>query len=265
MNQPPESDPRHHTGQIKKMLTNMIQERVQPRRGFLRRTAQLGSGLLLVGTGSPLISFTGSTTPAHAQEQEEGEQVSANEDLMREHGILNRVLLVYEAALGRMDGQQDLDPTVLTTAAGIVRTFVEDYHERTEEQYLFPRFQQAGTLVDLVTVLQQQHDAGRRVTDRILQLATAGALREPSSRQALDSSILQFIRMYRPHEAREDTVLFPAFRKLVSPQEYDALGDQFEARERQIFGGDGFDMARDQVQALEQQMGIYDLAQFTPT
>ena len=28
---------------------------------------------------------------------------------------------------------------------------------------------------------------------------------------------------------------------------------------------DGFDMARDQVQALVQQLGIYDLAQFTPS
>jgi hypothetical protein len=29
--------------------------------------------------------------------------------------------------------------------------------------------------------------------------------------------------MYNPHEAREDTVLFPAFRNLVSKNEYDSL------------------------------------------
>jgi hemerythrin-like domain-containing protein len=238
-------------------------EREPTRRGFLRWSTALGSGVLLVGAGGAMVGLPG--TPPTAAAQEQGEEVSANEDLMREHGILNRVLLVYEAALGRLDGQQDLDPAVLSGAAGIIRSFVEDYHERNEEQYLFPRFQQAGTLVDLVTVLQQQHDAGRRVTDRILQVATADGLRAPSSRQALDSAIRQFIRMYRPHEAREDTVLFPAFHKLLTPDEYDALGDQLEARERQIFGGDGFDMARDQVQALEQQLGIYDLAQFTPS
>ncbi|SRR5579884_17368 len=236
----------------------------QTRRGFLRLTPAVAGGLILVGAGGSVPVLHGSAVTARAQDQEQGEEVSANEDLMREHGILNRVLLVYEAALGRLDGQQDVDPAVFASAAGIIRNFVEDYHERTEEQYLFPRFQQAGTLVDLVTVLQQQHNAGRRVTDRILQSATADVRRDPSSRQALSSAIHQFIRMYRPHEAREDTVLFPAFRKLVSPEEYDALGDQFEARERQIFGGDGFDMARDQVQALEQQLGIYDLAQFTP-
>jgi hemerythrin-like domain-containing protein len=231
------------------------------RRRFLGLTAAVGSGLLLVPASGTLVGVSA----ARAQEQEQGEEVSANEDLMREHGILNRVLLVYEAVLGRLDSQQDVDGAVLTSATGIIRNFVEDYHERTEEQYLFPRFQQAGTLVELVTVLQQQHDAGRRVTDRILQVVTADGLRDPSSRQALGSAIRQFIRMYRPHEAREDTVLFPAFRKLVSSEEYDSLGDQFEARERQLFGGDGFDMARDQVEVLEQQLGIYDLAQFTPS
>ena len=64
--------------------------------------------------------------------------------------------------------------------------------------------------------------------------------------------------------AREDTVLFPAFQKLVSKNEYAALGEQFERNERQMFGGDGFDMAVDTVAGLEKQLGIYDLAQFTP-
>ncbi|HLH21783.1 MAG TPA: hemerythrin domain-containing protein [Chloroflexota bacterium] len=237
---------------------------VQPRRGFLHLTAATGTALLLAGAGGSLVAPGRGLGMVWAQDQGQGEEVSANEDLMREHGILNRVLLVYEEGLRRLDGQQEVDPAVLNSAAGLIRRFVEDYHERTEENYLFPRFQQAGTLVDLVTVLQQQHDAGRRVTDRILALATTDGLRDPTSRQALADSIRQFIRMYRPHEAREDTVLFPAFHKLLSPDEYDALGDQFEDRERQMFGGDGFDMARDQVQALEQQLGIYDLAQFTP-
>lgn len=47
--------------------------------------------------------------------------------------------------------------------------------------------------------------------------------------------------MYRPHEAREDTVLFPAFRKLVSHHEYGALGEAFEKNEHQLFGQDGFE------------------------
>jgi hemerythrin-like domain-containing protein len=70
--------------------------------------------------------------------------------------------------------------------------------------------------------------------------------------------------MYRPHEAREDTVLFPAFRKLVSKHEYDALGEEFEDNEHKHFGQDGFETMVGRVSAIEKQLGIYDLNQFTP-
>jgi len=70
--------------------------------------------------------------------------------------------------------------------------------------------------------------------------------------------------MYAPHEAREDTVLFPAFRQMVTPAEFDALGEEFEKRERQLFGRDGFEGMVRKVAEIEKALGIYDLAQFTP-
>jgi hemerythrin-like domain-containing protein len=70
--------------------------------------------------------------------------------------------------------------------------------------------------------------------------------------------------MYRPHEAREDTVLFPAFRELVSEHEFDALGEEFEKKEDQVFGDEGFFKVVGQVAELEKKLGIFDLAQFTP-
>jgi hypothetical protein len=70
--------------------------------------------------------------------------------------------------------------------------------------------------------------------------------------------------MYEPHEAREDTVLFPAFHEIVSPHEYDALGDDFEKKENEIFGAGGFEKNVEAVAALEKRLGIYELSQFTP-
>ena len=37
-----------------------------------------------------------------------------------------------------------------------------------------------------------------------------------------------FVRMYEPHEAREDTVVYPAFRAVVSATEIAELGQRFE-------------------------------------
>src|SRR5438477_1846446 len=94
------------------------------------------------------------------------------------------------------------DALIITQAAEIVRDFVEDYHERNEEQQLFPRFRKAGQLVDLVDVLYQQHQAGRRLTENILKLAPRSGA-PGDDRQSLVESMRLFIAMYRPHEARE--------------------------------------------------------------
>jgi len=197
-------------------------------------------------------------------EEKKEEEVSPAEDLMREHGVLKRVLLVYGEAIRRIDAKEDLPPDTVANSAGIIRSFIEDYHEKLEEDFLFPRFEKAKQLVDLVKVLRDQHAAGRHVTDITLQLATATGLKNSVGRQKLADSMRQFIRMYNPHEAREDTVLFPALRKIVSGHEYDSLGEDFEKKEHELFGEDGFEKMVDKVAAIETKLGIYDLAKFTP-
>jgi hemerythrin-like domain-containing protein len=58
-------------------------------------------------------------------------------------------------------------------------------------------------------------------------------------------------QMYEPHEAREDTVLFPAFREIVTPEEFQALGEKFEKIEETMFGKNGFQTILKQVEQLE--------------
>ena len=194
---------------------------------------------------------------------DEGQEVSPPEDLMQEHGLLNRVLLVYDNCRSRLVDKSGFPKEALTNAAGIIRTFVEDYHEKQEENYLFPRFQKANQLTDLVQVLLQQHQAGRRLTDQITQLSKIANPSETETAQLI-KLLTSFNTMYRPHEAREDTILFPAFRKIVSKHEYDSLGEEFEKNEQKLFGKDGFETMVGKVSDIERSLGIYDLAQFTP-
>ena len=57
----------------------------------------------------------------------------------------------------RLNAGQPFPPEVLTSGADLTCRFIEDYHEKLEEDYLFPRFEQAGKLVELTQVLRQQH------------------------------------------------------------------------------------------------------------
>ena len=197
------------------------------------------------------------------KEESEGQEVSPPEDLMQEHGLLNRILLIYDTCRSHLVNHTAFPKDALGNAANIIRTFVEDYHEKQEEQYLFPRFQKANQLTDLVNVLLQQHQAGRRLTDQIMQLTKSQTVTEADN-QKLIQLLTSFNTMYRPHEAREDTVLFPAFRKIVSRHEYDSLGEEFENNEHKLFGKDGFETMVGKVADIEKSLGIYDLSQFTP-
>ena len=226
------------------------------RRRFLW-TAALGAAGM-----SPLLMSARADDKDKKDQPEEG--VSAPEDLMREHGVLNRVLLVYEEGLRRLHANEDVGPEVFTKTATLVRKFVEDYHEKLEENFIFPEFEKRKQLTDLTAVLRKQHQAGRVVTDAVLHVAGGDTFTKDDGRKELVEAVRAFIRMYRPHEAREDTVLFPALHKILTEKEMDALGDQFEKEEDRLFGDEGFDKTVEQVAGIEKQLGIYDLDQFTP-
>ncbi|MDB5174126.1 MAG: hypothetical protein JWN51_2899 [Phycisphaerales bacterium] len=234
------------------------------RRGVLQASTIAGTGIFIAGMSGLLRAEDKDKDADKKKEKNPEEEVSPPEDLMREHGVLKRVMLVYDEILRRMDSRQDFPPESLAESAKIIRSFVEDYHERLEEDFLFPRFVKANKLVDLVEVLKVQHQAGRKVTDVILQRATAQRLKDADDRAKVAQAMRQFNRMYAPHEAREDTVLFPAFHSIVSAHEYDALGEDFEKKENELFGQDGFEKMVDKVAGIEKTLGIYDLAQFTP-
>jgi hypothetical protein len=57
----------------------------------------------------------------------EEDEVSPAEDLMREHGILKRVLLIYPKVMNRIDSKQNFPPDVVISSAKLIRAFVEDY------------------------------------------------------------------------------------------------------------------------------------------
>jgi hemerythrin-like domain-containing protein len=238
-----------------------VPEPASTRRKFLRHTTIAGAGLLV-----PVLAAQEKASPDKGKDKAKGDEgISPAEDLMREHGLLNRVLLVYDEHLRMLAEKRSFDGSLLVHAADIIRHFVEEYHEKLEEDFLFPRFRKAGKLVSLVDTLQAQHKAGRELTAKIRELASTATLKYVSSdSEKLADALVAFLRMYRPHEAREDTVLFPAFRKIVSPREYDALGDDFEKKEDELFGDEGFFKIVDQVAQLEKKLGIYELAQFTP-
>jgi hemerythrin-like domain-containing protein len=230
-----------------------IESKMSERRAFLRNVAST-AGLVFAGCAT---TNSGSAHPETSKSEGEAE-VTPGEDLMQEHGVLERILLIYDEGARRIERGEACDPALIASAAQIVRRFVEDYHEKNEEQFVFSRLRAANRELDLTGILLRQHQRGREVTAEIIAKASAPASPE------LATLLRGFARMYRPHAAREDTVLFPAFREVVGRSGYRELGEQFEDKEHELFGEHGFEQVVTQVAQLEAAFGIADLAAFTP-
>jgi hemerythrin-like domain-containing protein len=212
----------------------------------------------LAGTAGALALASGARAAAAPKQEQKEADIPPTEDLMREHGVLRRILIVYDEASRRLAADDAVALGVVAGAAGIVRRFVEGYHEKLEEQFLLPTLEKAGKLVDLTKTIRTQHAAGRRLTDTIL--AAARSKDRPGAVGAMRS----FSRMYGAHAAWEDTEVFPVYRAMFSESELDKLGDKFEEQEKKLLGAGGFEGSLREVGDLEKTLGIHDLARFTP-
>jgi hemerythrin-like domain-containing protein len=224
-----------------------------------------GAGALLIGC-RPSSNPTGSgTNEGPAPGEAAPVEVTATEDLMREHGILRRALLVYQEAATRL--KQDagsVPPDALEKTAQLFRVFGEDYHEtKLEEAYILPIVKKIpGTAAGYVDTIVGQHARGRAITDYVLSL-TKGDRIPSNSVGPLVSALESFVRMYEHHAAIEDTVVFPAWKASLGEAELDELGAKFEEIEAEQFGGDGFEAAVTRMEEIEASLGLNNLETFT--
>jgi len=190
--------------------------------------------------------------------------ISATENLMREHGVLRRILVVYrEAAAFVRANFSGVDARPIWRAADLYRRFGEACHEPLEEAHVFPQAVAAGGASGaLVPILIAQHARGREITAYIQSKTASGGVAggdaEPLA-QALES----FARMYEPHEALEDTIVFDAWRRSLSRQALADAAGQFQAFEKASFHDDGFDLAVAEIEAIEAALNVDDLARYT--
>ncbi|HVT21357.1 MAG TPA: hemerythrin domain-containing protein [Mycobacteriales bacterium] len=221
-----------------------------------RRAVVAGLGALVgagVGIGASAIGWRDAAGHAGA--------ATPGELLMTDHGVLKRVLLIYRALLERPEGR--FSGAIARRGASIIHDYIESFHEALEERYVFPVLRAAGRLEETVDVLLAQHAAGRRITQTLLGLPRSAQL-DPATEADARRGLSAFVRMYEPHEAREDTVVFPAYRDIMGDSALSRAAEQFAAAQRQQFGPAAIPRILDLVSALETAMGIDDLSDFTP-
>lgn len=184
-------------------------------------------------------------------------------DLMIGHGIAERVMLVYERMIKDWKAGEKVDLPLVNRAARIVKSFVSGCHEQCEECYLFPVFLEEGYLAGTTDTLIRQHEIGRNVTDRIVDLSMPGGIKDETHMNVLVTLCRSYIFMYRPHMSRENTELFPRLYEIAREGKILEIGEKVRSREQRLLGEKGFEGLLHDLAEIEQSLGIGDLASYT--
>jgi hemerythrin-like domain-containing protein len=212
--------------------------------------------LVLAGAVAP-CAFTSS-----AAAQKSAPYVTPNEDLMQEHGLVGRVILIYGRAIELLNANQSIDLAHVGQAAQIIARVIHGHHEVEEEKIVFPALEKANLLKNLIATLRGQHSAARAITATIGNNANQAGARDASRRRELIAAMQNFRNMYEPHGAYEDTIVYPAFRQAVGPEEYMRLAEQFAQNERRMNGDKGIQESAAALGKIETALGI-ELARYT--
>ena len=245
------------------------------RRDLITGISVVGVGTVLAGcrrrgAGGPSSATNDNEGPEESASSSSGSSessgdVTAVEDLMREHGIMRRALLVYrESAIKLHENPNSVPMEHLEKAAQLFRAFGEDYHEKKlEEAFIFPAIKKTQTPAAVYAdVLLAQHVRGREITDYILATTKADKLPAGGSTPFV-AALESFVRMYEHHAAIEDTIVFPAWKGTLKEGELDELSAKFEEIEDQTFGEDGFNAALKRIAEIEDGLGLSNLGMFT--
>ena len=193
-----------------------------------------------------------------------GAGVSGPEALLRDHGLIGRILLDYREAAALVRANfSSVDGRLVWRLADFWRRFGEGYHQPLEETHVFPLAMKAGgEAAGLVPLLLAQHARGRQITAFVQAKTAAGAIAGGDA-DALVLALESFVRMMLAHEAYEDTVLLPAWRRGLSAGQLKDLGAQFEATEAAAFKPSGLAAATAELAAIEDALRIRDLSRYT--
>jgi hemerythrin-like domain-containing protein len=132
-----------------------------------------------------------------------------------------------------------------------------------EEAHIFPVVRRVtGPASAYPDILKMQHDRGREITDYVLAVTKGGVVPD-SHAEPLSRALQRFVLMYENHTAREDTIVFPAWKAALSQKQISELGERFEDIEKRQLGRDGYEDAVRRIGRIEQAYGLGDIRQFT--
>ncbi|MBU1002878.1 MAG: PAS domain-containing protein [Proteobacteria bacterium] len=157
--------------------------------------------------------------------------------LIAEHELIERAMAVLKANLELVE-QDGHEPLQLKRALDFLQEFGDKVHNVKEELFLFPKMQERGIPVQggPLGVMLMEHEAERGLLGRMA--TTVVGLKEASdeTRRTFVQEGLEYLTVRANHIWKENDVLYPMGRQVLSQADADALLASFRDLDVRVYG-----------------------------
>jgi hemerythrin-like domain-containing protein len=141
----------------------------------------------------------------------------------------------------------EIDPDTLTSVVDFLRTYADKFHHAKEEAQFFPALEKRGVKPKgcPIGVLHNEHEQGRILVSALndaIQKSKQGGV---TANAEVGSHIKSMIGFYTDHIWKEDYLLFPMSKKVLTDSDQTELqqgfakvdiemGDEFQSKYRHV-------------------------------
>jgi len=165
--------------------------------------------------------------------------LSAIEELEEEHKLILQMIKALSTLQPAIE-KGKIDPDTLTPVVDFFRTYADKFHHAKEEAQLFPMLEKRGVRPSgcPIGVLHSEHEQGRVLITALSDSIEKCKHGDPAAGAAIGSYIKNAINFYTEHIWKEDYLLFPMSKKVLTQSDQAELQKGFGKVDAEM--GDGF-------------------------
>lgn len=173
--------------------------------------------------------------------------------LVAEHELIERSMAVLKQCLEAIELSVEVNTVQLGRAIDFLLQFGDKIHNAKEEQCLFPLMGSRGIPVQggPLGVMLQEHEAERGLLTRMQGVLPGFAGLSFSERLQFKEEGMEYLKVRAEHIWKENDVLYPMGRRVLSEEDNAALLAEFARINRETYGAQAFVNFQAMVAELE--------------
>ncbi len=157
--------------------------------------------------------------------------------LMREHRLIERMVILLNAGLRQMSEKKKVNVELLTVAVDFFRTYADRTHHGKEENILFRELAKKPLSREhkrIMNELVQEHVFGRKVVSNLVSAKKAYIDGSTESLKDIIACVTELVSFYPAHIEKEDKHFFYPALEYLSKEEQDNMLEEFWDFDRKL-------------------------------